>query len=156
MQELERMIDIYHTAYIACLVLTIVFLALSIFFFFKFEIKKIFDMKTGRGAKRSIREMEEINAKTGKLRTNDMTGRLSKQLRPEERITYPVTSPNPHPQPTGARDEGMMETEVLSGISETTLLSQNGNEETQHREIALPGAFRIKKEIMWIHTKEVL
>ena len=51
MQELERMINVYHTAYIVFLVLTIVLFCLTVFMFFKFDIRKIIDMKTGRGKK---------------------------------------------------------------------------------------------------------
>ena len=89
MQELERMINVYHTAYIVFLVLTIVLFCLTVFMFFKFDIRKIVDMKTGRGKKKSIQRMEEINAQTGKLRQE--VADTPSRLKPEERITYPVT-----------------------------------------------------------------
>lgn len=68
MQKLEQMINIYHTAFIIFLVLTILFLLLSVFLFFKLNIREIYDLRTGRGARRKIQEMEEINERTGKLR----------------------------------------------------------------------------------------
>lgn len=92
MQELERMINVYHTAYLVFLILSVLFFILTIFMFFKFDIRKIIDMKTGRGAKKSIQRMEEINAQTGKLR-QDVADTPSR-LKPEERISYPVTAQN--------------------------------------------------------------
>ncbi len=206
MQELERMINVYHTAYMVFLILSVVFLALTIFMFFKFDIRKIIDMKTGRGAKKSIQKMEEINAQTGKLRQDvaDTPSRLS----PEERITYPVTAQNlqvhaavqdnrtnlqshaavqdnrnqmqtsaamgvrsasiTRPQPEKSQqisDDGSQETTLLNDSSETTLLYQEDPETTvlSGNPMAagaikkkLPGYFHIEKEILWVHTKEVL
>lgn len=191
MQELERMINIYHTAYIVCLVFAIVFLVLTVFLFFKFDIRKIIDIKTGRGAKRSIQKMEEINARTGKLR-QDMVARTPSRLKAEDRITYPPTAENPkvhaqvaaqnagtqgqktvhisdpsgsdYTQPLGG--QGSENTTILSDSSETTILcqedpettvlSQNPLVESQPEKKALPGMFKIEKEILWVHTKEVL
>lgn len=193
MQELERMIKIYHTAFVICLVLGILFLIIAVFMFFKFDIKKIVDMRTGRGAKKTIQKMEEINARTGKLR-QDMVPHTPLRLNPDERITYPVTAANPTPpgitpQRTAGQTESMQssvsqqnvtsplantmeaegsgETELLSGAgneettilyqeSETTVLSENMTQETQQRKLKLPGAFKIEKEIIWIHTNEIL
>lgn len=192
MQELERMIKIYHTAFVVCLVLGILFLIIAVFMFFKFDIKKIVDMRTGRGAKKTIQKMEEINARTGKLR-QDMVPHTPLRLNPDERITYPVTAANPTPPGTAPKAEpgqtermqsnvsqqnvasqnvntaadGSGETELLSNAgndettilyheSETTVLSANMTQETQQRKPVLPGAFKIEKEIIWIHTNEIL
>ena len=67
MQETEQLISLYHTAFIVFLILTIVFALISVLIFFQFRIKDVFDFKTGRGQKRTIRQMEEENAKTGKI-----------------------------------------------------------------------------------------
>lgn len=191
MQEVEKTIEIYQTAFTVCLVLGIVFLLITIFLFFKFNIRKIIDMKTGRGAKRTIQKMEEINARTGKLR-QDMVPHTPLSLKPEERITYPVTSANPttpgpaqnagQPGTAGSSgygfagcgqsgntmemdgsgatemlvDAGSQETTVLYQTSETTVLSENMTREIQQRKPELPGAFKIEKEVIWVHTKEVL
>lgn len=201
MQELERMISIYHTAFIVCLVLAIVFLIISIILFIKFDIRKIFDMRTGRGAKRTIQKMEEINARTGKLR-EDVVSNTPPGLTPEERITYPVTAPNAQVQGELKRQQaaeqadrqaaeqacrqaaeqanmrtveqtihtetepvitraddysGSSETTVLYEEGKTTLLSEdNEHIEEQQEKIKLSGVFKIEKEIMWIHTEEVL
>lgn len=192
MQELERMINVYHTAYIVFLVLTIVLFCLTFFMFFKFDIRKIVDMKTGRGKKKSIQRMEEINAQTGKLRQE--VADTPSRLKPEERITYPVTEQHLNvqvsTQDNRVRDldggvrlaqnasvmmeqvasqqtdyEGAQETTLLNDSSETTLLYQedpattvlSGNPMTAGTvNKNLPGYFHIEKEILWVHTKEVL
>lgn len=170
MQELERMIDLYHTAFIVCLVLTCVFTAVSVFLFFKFDIKKILDMKTGRGAKKTIQKMEEINARTGKLR-QDMVSYTPPVLKADERITYPTTSPNLAQQSQGSvtqpvtesaaqtaplSDTGEQETTLLYQSSETTVLSHYPPAQPAKKELNLPGAFNIERELMWVHTEEVL
>lgn len=154
MQELERMIKIYHTAFTICLILGIILLAISIFLFFKFDIRQIIDMKTGRGAKKTIQKMAEINARTGKLR-QDMVSHTPLSLKPEDRITYPVTSAMPTIEPETA-PLGTTETEVLYQEPETTVLSENSTEMKERKKQKISGRFKIEKEIIWIHTKEML
>ena len=57
-----------NTSFIVCLVLGIVCLALAVLFFFLFDIPNVYLVKTGKGARRTIKKMEEINAETGRLR----------------------------------------------------------------------------------------
>lgn len=64
----EQIINILHIGFIICLVLTILFAALSVFFFFQFKIRDVFNAITGRAQRKSVQQMEEENAKTGKLR----------------------------------------------------------------------------------------
>ena len=64
MEETQQLISLFHTGFIICLVLTILFAALSIFLFFFLRIRNVFDNMTGRAEKRTIRMMEEENAKT--------------------------------------------------------------------------------------------
>lgn len=183
MQELERVINIYHTGFIVCLVLACVLFAVSLFLFFRFNIRGIIDMKTGRGAKKTIQKMEEINAKTGKLR-QDMVSHTPSALKAEDRIAYPVTAPNLEVQAEartlregggrevsgsgavsqGTYDSGITEPLGSDGSQETTLLyqqetsvlSQDMLKQAEQSEVKLPGVFKVGKEIMWIHTEEVL
>ncbi len=212
MQELQRLINIYHTAFIICLVLAIALLALSIFLFFKYDIRSIFDMKSGRGAKKAIQKMQELNDRTGTLR--DIT-ETPVQLDPKDRVQHPTqknpgAKPKPQPsapqlktrpepkvqnsgpvnapindpaveagataplgrsaavsaQPVPGTEKpsiipGQEETSILTpemnntpiaGMEETTILSQDqltGEAQPKHR-------FVIEKQLMWIHTEEVL
>lgn len=142
MRELERMIEIYHTGFIVCLILACVFFAAAAIMFFKFDIRRIIDMKTGRGARKSIQKMEEINAKTGKLR-QDMVSHTPAMLRPEDRIAYPRTASN-------------LQEQTDTAVPETSILSQDSETADKRKESSLPGYFVIKKEMMWVHTEEVL
>ena len=59
----EQIINILHIGFIICLVLTILFAALSVFFFFQFKIRDVFNAITGRAQRKSVQQMEEENAK---------------------------------------------------------------------------------------------
>ena len=162
MQELEQMIKIYHTAFIVFLVLSIIFLVISVALFFLFDIRGIFDMKSGRGAKKAIQKMQELNDQTGKLRQDVITN-TPVSLNAENRISAPPTEKRMDAAMYAGNaavsvNTGSQETELLDeGSRETTLLSPAQTEETPQSEAKkLPGAFHIEKEIMWIHTEEML
>lgn len=210
MQKLEQMINIYHTAFIIFLVLTILFLLLSIFLFFKLNIREIYDMRTGRGARRKIQEMEEINERTGKLRDEVVQKNYDEpeydimpqsKSEPLQEIKHKVTyqdggraAASVDRSPVVEGVSGMEDTSLLNDESATTLLSDEsattllsddsqtpllsgesetavlGNheltetEESSQLESGLVseekeekvGTFNIEKEIMLIHTDEIL
>lgn len=148
----EQIINILHLGFIICLVLTILFAALSVFFFFQFKIRDVFNAITGRAQRKSVQQMEEENAKTGKLRQDYYSTTTSSELytTPSGRIP-PVM---PAGQERGAQADGAAYTEKIhrvddaegrertlqlyeaqranaadSGSEETTLLN-SGSEET--------------------------
>lgn len=139
MQKLEQMINIYHTAFIIFLVLTILFLLLSIFLFFKLNIREIYDMRTGRGARRKIQEMEEINERTGKLRDEVVQKNYDapeydimpqSKSEPLQEMKHKVTyqeggraAASVDRSPVVEVVSGMEETSLLNDESATTLLS---------------------------------
>lgn len=145
MQETEKIISLYHTGFIVCLVLFILFLLITVLLFFRFDIRNVIDLRTGRGAKKTIQKMEEINAKTGKLR-QEMTAQTPSVLRPEERIAFPKTEETAYSQKQVT--EEMMNTDILKTAQE------EHTHEVRQRE--LPGAFKIIKDNMWIHTDEII
>ena len=210
MQKLEQMINIYHTAFIIFLILTILFLLLSVFLFFKLNIREIYDLRTGRGARRKIQEMEEINERTGKLRDEVVQKNYDEpeydimpqsKSEPLQEIKHKVTyqdggraaasvdrSPvvegvsgvedtsllNDESATTLLSDESATtllsddsQTPLLSGESETAVLGNHElteTEESSQLESGLVseekeekvGTFNIEKEIMLIHTDEIL
>lgn len=139
MQESEQIIALYHTGFIVCLCLAVVFAALSVFLFLKFRIRKVFNFITGRAEKRTIRQMEEENAQTGKLRQDTYIPEATGDL-----YTTPSGSVPPviYP-PTGEVATGMEPTEKIraqadagktpdiagEGAEATTLLN-TGTEDT--------------------------
>ena len=60
----EQIINILHIGFIICLVLTILFAALSVFFFFQFKICDVFNAITGRAQRKSVQQMEEENGRS--------------------------------------------------------------------------------------------
>lgn len=63
----ENLVGVFGTLSVVCFVLAVVFAVLAIAMFFIFDIRNIFDMRTGRAQKRVITEMEAENALTGRL-----------------------------------------------------------------------------------------
>lgn len=138
MESSERLIELYRMGFIICLCLAAVFLLLSIFFFFKFRIRDVFDFLSGRAEKKSVKQMEEKNAKTGKLRDDYYAEPLSSELykTPSGKVVptmYPQTEPmNTGTEPTQETQTKMSQTPTQpssNGSEETTLLG-SGQEET--------------------------
>ena len=206
----EQIINILHIGFIICLVLTILFAALSVFFFFQFKIRDVFNAITGRAQRKSVQQMEEENAKTGKLRQDYYSAPTSSDLytTPSGRIppvmsaqqaaggqadgaayteqVYHSADPEGrehtmqlHTAQQAASDNGGETTLLNSGSEETTLLnSRNGGTTAQRNagfgettlltpemEASFVQAktnekpewnFVIKKEIMEIHTNEII
>ena len=152
LMQSEQIINILHIGFIICLVLTILFAALSVFFFFQFKIRDVFNAITGRAQRKSVQQMEEENAKTGKLRQDYYSAPTSSDLytTPSGRIP-PVMSAQ---QAAGGQADGAAYTEQVyhsadpegrehtmqlhtaqqaasdNGGSEATTLLNGGSEET--------------------------
>ena len=83
MQQIQQKIELFHSLSLMCMILFLVCLGLCIFFFFKFRIRDIFNVRTGRSMKRKVRQMEERNAQTGRFRipgTSGASGGISRRL----------------------------------------------------------------------------
>lgn len=157
MQGTEQVINLYHIGFLVCLCLAAVFAILSVVLFFKFDIRGVFDFRTGRGKRRSIKKMEEENSRTGRLTkdpvapdaTSDLyrtpSGGMPPKIYKEDespsqvrirKVGTPSAERERRPEPIRAQaaDEGSMETTLLAGNDgsmETTLLSEgDGSMET--------------------------
>lgn len=76
-------LEIYKTLYTVFLVATIILFVLSIVFFFVFDIWKILSIKTGWAIRKSVRQLNEINAKEDNHQRKKYKGRsmqLNKEL----------------------------------------------------------------------------
>lgn len=131
MTKVQQTIDLFNTLYIVCLVLFIVLLLVSVVLFIKFDIKNIFNVLTGRSVKKTIKEMNEQNEKTGQLRRTPMQPAMSRKLGKQSgqlQGRAPVITPPPS-QPV--YEEGSNATTVLqqndAGASETTVLENTGS-----------------------------
>lgn len=107
MAKAESLIRIYQVCFYICLVVTILGLANAAFLFFRFDVRGIFEIRTGRAAKRTIRKMAEANASTGRLRpvemdfttggllTGETGGTATTPLKPADRPPAQAAQPAP-------------------------------------------------------------
>ena len=172
MQQIQLRIDTFHTLFDVCLGLCIAFLILSVIFFFKFDIRNIFNTKTGRSVRKTVQSMEEKNARTGSLRRpagRGYTGTLARSggigrtggLSPSKRLgkvrnvdmNELIQPPSRPTEALGTEQQSAssMETQVLSPEDLASTLEQIQKEADQSH-----GMFRIEKYIMLIHTDEVV
>lgn len=143
MAQIQSTINLLHTLFVVCLVFCCIFFVVSIIFFFVFDIRNIFNVLTGRSVKKTVKEMNEQNERTGQLRRTSMYPVQSKQLKKEhKRIqgntkdfvkdsaqTDPLTAAPITTEP--GYQQGANETEALqSGSTETTVLQGQNNETT--------------------------
>lgn len=146
MEQIQKQINLFHTLFYVCLGICIFCLILSVIFFFKFDIINIFNARTGRSLKKTVQQVEEMNARTGQLR------------RPMGRGNTGTLSPTA-PLPPGISGGSADGTEVL-GAGETEVMNQVGSmvaKEMDQQEVdESHGMFRIEKYEMYIHTDEVV
>lgn len=67
MDNTIRLMELYSTCFAVSMVITIVAAALAAFLFFRFNIRGICAIRSGKAKHREIREMEERNRRTGKF-----------------------------------------------------------------------------------------
>ena len=170
MQQIQQQINMFHTLFYVCLGLCIVFLILSVIFFFKFDIRNIFNARTGRSLRKTVQSMEEKNARTGSLRraagrgytgTLARSGGIGKSGSLSKRFgNVRKADMNELMQPPSRRTEALqteqkntssMETQVLSPEDLVPTLEQIQKEADQSY-----GMFRIEKYTMLIHTDEMV
>ena len=139
MEQIQQQISLFHTLFYVCLGICIFCLILSIIFFFKFDIVNIFNARTGRSVKKTVQQVEEMNA------------------RMEDIIQPPPASPTAPLSPSMSGGSAGA-TEVL-GAGATEVLNQSGSvitkEMVQEEVDESHGMFRIEKYEMYIHTNEM-
>ncbi|MBQ3101161.1 MAG: hypothetical protein IJC50_09235 [Clostridia bacterium] len=163
---------------VICLVLGIIFLILSVLFFFLFDIPKVFLLKTGKGARNTVKKMKEINAQTGRLRKNDdkymlhtdvvTTDEMRKKPHPEMHKPFVAansgTQGNTQPLADAPKDQttllGRTETTVLAS-NDTTVLSGNladvGPQVSEYNyKRSTAGRFETTYKLMFVHAEETI
>lgn len=134
-------ISLFNTLFYVFMGIAALGLALSVFFFFFFDIPSVYAMMTGKAKRDTIRKMEEENFKTGKLRnqypkhTGDMkhSGRIGHSGRTaSKRATIahhqnsvPTAEP-PQIYETGVLNMDIPGTTVLSNMATETVVLYDG------------------------------
>lgn len=111
----QSMIAAYNTGFNICLTIAVLGAASAIFLFFKFDIRTIFAIRTGRAERQTVEKLREANARTGTLRpapeigytTDGLTAEPppapeTAPLAPETTPLAPATAPPAEPAPAAA------------------------------------------------------
>lgn len=181
--ESNSLINIFETCFQVCLAFTVLFLVISIVLFFLFDIRAIFNIRTGRAKNKTIKEMQAANNTTGRLRVGGktLTSKLGKEQK--NRTRGPVVVP-PQPvqgystnpteilpsdgseNPTEVLQSDNAQTEVLNqstGEGETSRLSELTAEKIEQSDQQYDASsciqdihFEIVKKVVCIHTDEVI
>ena len=94
-------LSVLNTAFIVCLAMTILFFVVAVILFFLFDIKTIYMIRSGRAQAKTVKEMQEINASTGRLRGASKTGEKNRKNKVRTvSVEQPTPEPVPDPQPT--------------------------------------------------------
>ena len=178
--ESTSLINIFDTCFKVCFAFTVLFLIISVILFFLFDIRAIFSIRTGRAKSKTVKEMENSNNTTGRLRVGGKT-QTSKLSEADRRKTRgPVVVP-PSSSVSGCapnmeiQDSDYGATEVLpTDNNQTELLSDDGGDKTSRLSVentedfgetsvlsqkdqeTININFQVVKKIILIHTEEVI
>ena len=120
------LISIFRICFYVCLAFTILFFIISVVLFFLFDIKTIFNIRTGRAKQKTIKEMQAANNSTGRLRVDGktLTSQLSKNdkndkknIKKRENIIVP-----PQTEPVKEQYVNQSKTPYGDGSENTTVL----------------------------------
>ncbi len=166
--------NIWQLLFIILLVAGIICFVLAVLFFFLFDIPGVYLLKTGKGARKTIKKMEEINAETGRLRkvneymvsqvATGNTAETGEQMDPALHQPFQATSATVD----NASSEGGNQTTVLGqngstvmASNETTVLNANAeyadaadNSYVYKRETN--GKFDVTFSLVFTHSDEII
>lgn len=166
-------INTMNTLFWICLSFTVLFFIISIVLFFVFDIRTIFNIRTGRAQAKTVKEMKAANENTGRLRVAGKT-QTSKLSEKEKSVTRePAVSP-PNMDEKNRYYSGGEETEVL-GDNRTEIVAEPSAREPFYAETSVLSeiskphtadiqrdsgektiGFQVVKKQMYIHTNEMI
>lgn len=162
MNNSTQLLKLFHTGFTVCLALGIIFLLVSILLFVKFDIKGIWELRSGRARARAIKEKQEEAALSGKLRTGKKPVPELKKSGQLKEMAQAKAQPEGQME---ASEQPVEETGVLDApnapvIQTASAQLQEGTDLTmalnpRERQIGA-GKFLIERQIIHIHTEEVI
>lgn len=178
MNDISGKISLYHNLFLVCLVLAMICLVLAIVMFFLLDIRSTLGYLTGRRAKKKIRELEAATAVSGRLMPKERTNMqyvaqemkddmgVRQKAKPgirkvEHVVEAAVPSISEIPQPMSVQSQLPVEqaTEVLmeNAVEEAVqVMNANGSTAVLEAIQGQSGEFLVVREIMLIHTEEVI
>lgn len=175
-------ISTMNTLFWICLSFTVLFFVISVVLFFVFDIRTIFNIRTGRARAKTVKEMKAANENTGRLRVagKTQTSKLSeneKSVSREPAVVPPKSEErNQYYNYNGGEDTevlGNEGTQILgdsgtevpeqpvaqrTNYAETSVLSENNIYHTEdiHTDDEKPIGFRVVKKEVYVHTNEMI
>ncbi len=164
---MENTISLLQICFSICLALTVVFFIISVVLFFVFDIRLIFNIRTGRAKRKTVQEMQEANSRTGRLRIDGRTQTSQLKKGDKRRKNQPlIQPPNKNNTYTGdenhyndfhqATPDDYHESSTVELVSETSVLDKpyysNDNVVADSPRIK----FTITKKLVIVHTNEII
>ena len=176
MDNPSGVISVLKTCFVVCLTVTILFFVINVVLFFVFDIRTLFNIRTGRAKRKTIKEMQAANDSTGRLRVGGKTLTAQLDLPPQQPVSQTpkqqntkkksVFSTMPPPEPIKL-PEGSKAQDVITsydpGNTPTSQLTQEqrqasasqyqqnyGEDYGENKDIH----FTITKYLVYIHTEE--
>lgn len=134
--ESNSLINILQTCFQVCLAFTILFFIITVILFFLFDIRAIFNIRTGRAKSKTIKEMQQANNNTGRLRVGGktLTSKLEKAKKSIPKNN--VATPPPHKQLNNYNQQSYENTSVpLDALSDDYANTAVLTEDTQQTEV---------------------
>lgn len=184
--SVESTLSILQTCFSVCVAFCILFFIITVVLFFLFDIRTIFNIRTGRAKRKTVSEMQAANNQTGRLRVEGktLTSKLDKQRKPKKlKITPPNNSPIQTQSSNGSyknttsvdyNNSGSVPQEYDAGAAPTSLLNNydydasptgklDQNETIVEKNHSMPvttaqplPSFRVCKKIVVVHTDEII
>lgn len=167
MQRLESQISMYHTIFMICIVLFVLFLLVDIFLFIKLDIRKVIGFLTGKTARKTTEEMKAGGFGESARLSGKVSGTKKKKKAKDsknKRKGMDIMTPSGQIKLPGS-DEVMQSTgsditDVLHGSEPTDPIAEETSSATdileERQKPSHKGYFKIVKEIMLTHTDEVI
>lgn len=162
--------NIWQLLFIILLVAGIICFVLAVLFFFLFDIPGVYLLKTGKGARKTVKKMEEINAETGRLRKQNeymvsqvatgTTAETGETMDPALHQPFQATSATVENTENQTTVLGQIESTIMAN-NETTVLNasaeyadQASNEYVYKRET--DGKFDVTFSLIYTHSDELI
>lgn len=176
MNDVSAKISLFHNLFLVCLVLALICLVLAVVIFVLLDIRTTLGYLTGRRAKKGIKELEAATALSGRLMPKERSNMqyvaqemkddmgVRQKAKPgirkvEHAVEAAVTTTEEMPVPDFT-SQPEQETALLN---ENTGTSEEGtavlNDDTTamlDTEVRAMGKFVIVRDLMMIHTEEVI
>lgn len=152
MDDIAGKIQLYHNLFLGCLCLAVLCLILAATLFFAMDIRSVLGYLTGRQAKKKIRELEAANAVSGRLTPRERSSMqyVAQDMKTDMGIRQQAV-------PGARKVEKVVEESPPKKMSgQDTGLSSDGPTEVLEGPPVSRGRFFVERELILIHTEEVI